>query len=294
MTTSLECRLLCASVTTDAVTKDGPITQQPTPYFGAAQFIDDPPVGFVGGTQAINACLVGTTIDGVVLAFRGTLSLVSPDHEQTIRDWINDLDAELVRGDGLPGLVHAGFWGSLDSLWPALLVEVLQRLTKGGPNAQLYVTGHSKGGAVADLAAMRFLIERGVRPMAYTYAAPHPGDEDFATAYGQHLQGIRYEYADDIVPLLPPSLAFREMFASVPFMQPYLHRFDLDYAPVGTLRYITKAGAIVPDSPTLRFQRYLRLAELIVAGGFEEIVADHNGDCGGGYMSAVCPQGVCP
>jgi hypothetical protein len=294
MTTSLECRLLCASMTTDAVTKDGPITLQPAPYFGAAQFVDDAPVGFVGGTQSINACLVGTTIDGVVLAFRGTLALDSPDHEQTIRDWINDLDAELVRGDGLPGLVHAGFWGSLDSLWPALLVEVLHRLTKGGPNTQLYVTGLSKGGAVADLAAMRFLIERGVRPTTYTYAAPHPGNEDFATAYDQHLQGVRYEYADDVVPLLPPSLAFREMFASLPFMQPYLHRFDLDYAPVGTLRYITKTKTIVPDSPTLRFQRYLSLAELIVAGDFQEIVAEHSGGCGSGYMSAVCPQGVCP
>lgn len=294
MTTSLECRLLCASMTTDAVTKDGPITLQPAPYFGAAQFVDDAPVGFVGGTQSINACLVGTTIDGVVLAFRGTLALDSPDHEQTIRDWINDLDAELVRGDGLPGLVHAGFWGSLDSLWPALLVEVLHRLTEGGPNTQLYVTGLSKGGAVADLAAMRFLIERGVRPTTYTYAAPHPGNEDFATAYDQHLQGVRYEYADDVVPLLPPSLAFREMFASLPFMQPYLHRFDLDYAPVGTLRYITKTKTIVPDSPTLRFQRYLSLAELIVAGDFQEIVAEHSGDCGSGYMSAVCPQGVCP
>lgn len=293
MTTSPQCRLLCASVTASAITQDGPITQQPAPYFGAAQFVDNPPVGFVGGTQAINACLVGTTIDGVVLAFRGTLPLDTPDHEQTIRDWINDLDAELVRGNGLPGLVHAGFWGSLDSLWPALVVEVQKRLTAGGASTQLYVTGHSKGGAVADLAAMRFVIERGLRPATYTYAAPHPGDEAFAAAFGQHLEGVRYEYADDIVPLLPPSLAFREMFVSVPFIQPYLHRFDLDYAPVGALRYITKAGSIIPDSPTLPFQRYLSLAELIVAGDFEEIVDDHDAACGSGYMSAVCPQGVC-
>jgi hypothetical protein len=294
MATSLECRLLCASVTAYSITSDGPITPHPPPYFDAAQFVDTPPVGFVGGNEAINACLVGTTIDGVVVAFRGTLPPASPDHEQTVRDWINDLDAELVRGGGLPRLVHAGFWGSLDSLWATLLPEVQTRLTKGGPDYQLYVTGHSKGGAVANLAAMRFLIERGMKAMAYTYAGPHPANEDFATAYGQHFNSVRYEYADDIVPLLPPSLAFRQMFASVPFMQPYLHRFDLDYAAVGTLRYITKAGSIIPDSPTLRFQRYLSLAELIVAGRFQEIVEDHRGGCEGGYMSAVCPQGVCP
>lgn len=290
MTTSPDCRLLCASMTASVVTSNGPITEQPAPYYAGAQFVDDPPLGFVGG---FNACLVGTTIDGVILAFRATLPL-QLDHEQTIRDWINDLDAELIRGDGLPGLVHAGFWAALDSLWSPVLLEVQRRLTESGPSTKLYVTGHSKGGAVADLAGMRFVVERGVSATIYTFAAPHPGDETFANAFADHLQATRYEYADDIVPLLPPSLAFREMFASVPFMQPYLHRFDLDYAPVGELRYITKEGNIVSDSPTLRFRRYLNLAELIVAGGFEEIVTDHRGACGGGYMNAVCPQGVCP
>ena len=83
MATSLECRLLCASVTAYSITNDGPITPHPPPYFDAAQFVDTPPVGFVGGNEAINACLVGTTIDGVVVAFRGTLPPASPDHEQT-------------------------------------------------------------------------------------------------------------------------------------------------------------------------------------------------------------------
>jgi hypothetical protein len=292
MSTSLECRLLCVSMTASSVTADGTVTLQP-PYFDAAQFVDDP-VGFVDGGDAINACLVGTTVDGVVLAFRGTLPPDSPDHEQAIRDWINDLDAELVRGDNLPGLVHAGFWGSLGSVWAKLLPEVQRRLTQSGPIRQLYVTGHSKGGAVANLAAIRFLIERGLDAKAFTYAGPHPGDEDFAVAYDQHIQSVRYEYADDIVPHLPPSLAFRHMFASVPFAKPYVHRLDLDYSVVGTLRYITQAGEIVPDSPTLRFERYMSLAELMVTGRFEEIVNDHSGGCGGGYMSAMCPQGVCP
>ncbi len=292
MATSLECRLLCASMTGYSITNDGPIAPQ-QPYFDAAQFLDDP-VGFVGGNEAINACLIGTTADGVVIAFRGTLPLDSPDSEQAIRDWINDLDAELVRGAGLPGLVHAGFWGSLDSLWVKILPEVQRRLTQSGPNSQLYVTGHSKGGAVANLAAMRFLIERGLGAKAFTYAAPHPGNEDFAAAYDGHIASVRYEYADDIVPHLPPNLAFRHMFASVPFAKPYVHRLDLDYSAVGTLRYITRAGKIVDDSPMLRFERYSNLAELMIIGGFEQIAEDHRGACGGGYMGAVCPLDVCP
>lgn len=291
MSTSLECRLLCVSLTANSITNDGPIARQ-QPYFDAAQFADDP-VGFVGGGDAINACLVGGTVDGVVLAFRGTSALDSPDHQQTVRDWINDMDAELVRGGGLPGLVHAGFWGSLDSLWGKLGPEVQRRLAQGGPSRQLYVTGHSKGGAMANLAAMRFLIERGLNAQVFTYAAPHVGDEDFATAYNEHIQGIRYEYANDIVPQLPPTVAFRQMFASVPFLKPYVSRLDLDYSAVGTLRYIRKSGAIVPDSTLLRFERFASLAELIVTDQFGEITGDHNGECGGGYMKAVC-SGVCP
>ncbi len=98
-----------------------------------------------------------------------------------------------MQGDGLPGLVHAGFWGSLDTLWAGLVPEVQRRLAQGGPNCQLYITGHSKGGSMANLAAMRFLIERGVGGKVYTYAAAHPGDEDFAAGYNVHIQSVRYE-----------------------------------------------------------------------------------------------------
>ena len=202
MATSLECRLLCASVTAYSINNDGPITQKPSPYFDAAQFVSDPPVGFVSGTDAINACLVGTTIDGVVLAFRGTLPSAGPDQEQTIRGWINDLDAELVRGDGLPGLVHAGFWGSLDSLWSAVVPEVQKRLTKDGLNSRLYVTGHSKGGAVANMAAMRFLIERGANAMVYTYAGPHPVTRNLRPLTISTLKVSAMNMPNDIVLLL--------------------------------------------------------------------------------------------
>jgi hypothetical protein len=266
----------------DSITDGGAIVPA-QPYFDAAQFIDDP-VGVVGGVGTINACLVGTTVDGVVLAFRGTLPF-NPDSEQAIHDWINDLDADLVHGGGLPGLVHAGFCGSVDSVWATLVTEVQNRLSQAGHN-HLYVTGHSKGGAMANLAAMRFLIEQRMAPDVYTYAAPHPGNQDFAAAYDKRIQGVRYEFADDIVAHLPPSLAFDRTFAFVSFVQ--------SYSAVGTLRYITKTDGIVSDSPTLPVERDVSLAKLMANGDFREIIEDHSGACGGGYMRAICPQGVCP
>ena len=66
-----------------------------------------------------------------------------------------------------------------------------RQLDAGGPNCKLYLTGHSKGGAMANLAAMRVHAERGVKAEVYTYAASHPGNEDFADAYDAQIESTR-------------------------------------------------------------------------------------------------------
>ena len=292
MATSLECRLLCTSVCAYGIQNDGTVAHD-QPYFDAIQFAHEPTARVAGGVE-INACLVGTNTDGVIVGFRGTLPPASPNHEQTIRDWMNDLNAELIHGGGLPGLVHEGFWDSLESLWPWLLPEVQSQLGDAAEGRRLYITGHSKGAALANLAAMRLKVEKGIGATVVTHAGPHPGNEDFAAAYNKLINSTRFEYADDIVPHLPPSLAFRHMFASVPFTEPYVHRLDLDYSSVGTLQYIERDGSIVDDSATLRFTRFESLARLIATLRFDEIVADHACRCGAGYMKGVCPTDVCP
>ncbi len=294
MSTTLACRLLCASVTAYSVQNDQTIVQCP-PYDQGVGFIQGP-VGFASGNEKINACLVGTNADGVIVAFRGTLPPRSPDHRQTLLDWINDFHAELITVDGLPGKVHEGFWGSLQSLWPQLVPEVKKQMSGDRP---LYITGHSKGGGMAHLAAMQLAVQEGLKATVCTFAGPHPGNEAFAAAYNQAMASTRYEYADDLVPHVPPSLAFRHMFTTIPLFHDdpriaaHFQRLDLDYAAVGTLQFINWDGAIVGDAPMLRFARFASLAKLIVRLGFETIVKDHDSRCGGGYMSAVCPTDVC-
>ncbi len=94
--------------------------------------------------------MVGETETEIIVAFRGTLPPTSnsPDQRQVLLDWLGDLDAFLVAGADLPGLVHQGFLGALDALWP----DVANAIT---PGKTLYFTGHSKGGAIANLAAAR-------------------------------------------------------------------------------------------------------------------------------------------
>src|SRR5262245_37992789 len=110
--TTLEGRLLCASACAYAVI-EGESSLDPEaalPYYAGVGFTQ-PPAAFQAGTEDINACLVGTTDDGVVVAFRGTLALDGPFTLPKLLDWVNDLNAKPVEGDGLPGQVHEGFLG---------------------------------------------------------------------------------------------------------------------------------------------------------------------------------------
>lgn len=292
--------MLCASRMAYAVTADSSPVPACPPYDTVAGFVTAP-IGFVSGPAGIDACLVGTNGDGVIVAFRGTLPPDSPNHEQTFDDWLNDLNSELVAQAGMQGRVHEGFWNAVDALWPALFSEVRRQLA-AGPGNPLYITGHSKGGAMADLAGARFALA-GMSGTVCTFAAAHPGNTAFAQFFGglgAIQSATRYEYADDIVPHLPPSLAFRHTLATVDKFAQFSNELatkatdDIDFSAVGVLRFIDWGGNVVGDSSTLPIERDLHVAELVVALQFDQIVQDHTIDCGGGYASAICPAGVCP
>jgi hypothetical protein len=171
----------------------------------------------------IDFALVGRFDEGIVVAFRGTLPPLdlSPDGMRIVNpdiygaavafDWRNNLNAPLVRhfavgAATLPGTIHRGFAESLAKLWGGVTAEV-DRLRDGDAAPHLYFTGHSKGGAIANLAAVcaRQTWE-GATVKSATFGAARAGDADFAAAY--RAAGIdchRYEVSDDIVPHLPPA-----------------------------------------------------------------------------------------
>jgi hypothetical protein len=295
---TLEGRLLCASVCCYAITGDGVLNIPATDFyatFAAGAGFAQPPVAFVGGDDLIDACLVGTLADGVVLAFRGTLPFDIHSH-QTLLDWLNDFNADPVNADGYPGTVHSGFLGALTPLRDRLVAEV-QRQRVGPAAAQpLLITGHSKGGAMAPLAAWRLHTALGIPVKVVTFAGARPGNLAFESAYDALIDHTRYEYADDIVPHLPPSQdGFLAVLSSLPLVGPRfagLKRFD--YKSVGTLRFIDWTGQIEGDSTSLEVERTLSLVSLIVRARFAQIGSDHAVVCGSGYMTAVCPTGVCP
>lgn len=261
--------------------------------------------------DGIDAYLYGETAEAAILAFRGTLPWrLTGRLPQILNDWLNNARSQWVAGQplGLPGQVHAGYAESLENLWQATggiasLLERIARAVAGG--RRFWVTGHSKGGALATLAAMK-LAGAGARALkpagVCTFGAPQTGNHAFATAFDRNYSGRawRFEYQDDIVPHLPPSaslwLALQAMLnrriglAGEPaWMSLSTETLELirenAYATVGQLHFIDWDNQLrIDDTAELRAERWRRLG-LALATALPELNRDHLPMRGYGYMN---------
>jgi hypothetical protein len=252
---------------------------------------------FVGGGNDINAALVGTNADGVVVAFRGTLppEPLPPDPTPIVRDWVQDFECEPIHAGWALGQVHKGFAAALETLWPAVCRRAGE-LLKTHATGRLYVTGHSKGGSMAYLAAARF-VDAGVidaeKLCVRTFEAAHPGDRTFADWFAaRKIDTARYEYGNDIVPHLAPSVAVRGLLGHADAFRGCLQSVGVvwDYVSPGQLRYIDRTLALRSENPEsfdTRMERLNDLGQCIFAGQAKELVADHSVRKGSGVWSAL-------
>ncbi len=108
--------------------------------------------------------------------------------------------------DGCPGKVHKGFRQSLDY---AGFKDELIKLIKdnGGATKKVWITGHSLGGAFAQLFAYT-LYKQNITPQGlYVYNSPHAGDQAFAAELDRILPNQRFqrfEFLDDPISCGPP------------------------------------------------------------------------------------------
>ncbi|ESL12119.1 lipase [Trypanosoma rangeli SC58] len=155
------------------------------------------------GTQAF----MGVSTSHIVVSFRGS---------QNIPNWIRDLDfyhTPYTKPNCTGCKVHDGFLISFASLQDRMW-QYLQDLVGAHPRLPVLITGHSLGGAMANLAAAEFAS----RPYAsgavprielYTFGAPRVGNAAFSDwllalfCSGGH-EMYRITHSRDPVPHLPP------------------------------------------------------------------------------------------
>jgi triacylglycerol lipase len=144
-----------------------------------------------------------------IIAFRGT---------QQTSEWIQNVLAQQVQHNDLSqfefeGKVHRGF-ATLYGPIADQVIEAAQQLDSSRP---IYITGHSLGASLANLAAMDVAIrlpELRNQLRLYTYAGPRVGDVAFAEAHSRLVpNNYRVVNMADSVPTAPPTSIGRLVFA---------------------------------------------------------------------------------
>lgn len=299
MTYPLDSRLLSVARQTYAILDDGPVPMVdagPAPTSSNAIGWTAPPYGVRSGPANDDAGLVGNIPEGIVVAIRGTTPpFTGQPPPQVIIDWASDALAVLLPAagspPGFPGDIHLGFYTSFMQLW-SKLGPAVKNVVASFPNQTIYVTGHSKGGAICPLVAWRLRQDYpGKRIVVRSFAAARVGDAVFAAAYNNGADHIRYEYGNDIVPHLPAETSIVGALGAPPLITMLLEHINPGYAAVGTLAYIQEDGTIIPASPTLKAQRIANIvAALSAPNGPEAIVACHDiSSPTAGYVRARYP-----
>ena len=145
--------------------------------------------------------------DVALLAFRGT---------SNPGQWLRDVRFFPV---GHPwGHVHTGFRDGVAAVESAL--AAFDNVAKKAAN--VWMIGHSLGGALALLAAARLKIKTGRAAALHTYGQPAVGLNDFAARCNVELAGTVWRFVNqsDIVARVPPSPLYRHVGAVKRIVRP--------------------------------------------------------------------------
>ena len=180
-----------------------------------------------------------------VLAFRGT--------ERSFKDIKTDINAQLisVEFNGKTALMHSGFYSQFESIGE----EIKQALARDEvKDTQLFITGHSLGGALA-ITAVKFLASN-ITGACYTFGSPPVGtktfDNDIKTPIYRIVNHI------DIVPRLPnPTLVhIIDLIVKVISRGAGIIGFAQLISPIKDSAWYKKSARILHDSLKYRQSGY--------------------------------------
>jgi len=138
--------------------------------------------------------------------------------------WQENIDASFIEGPfGQGDRVHRGFNIGIANE----IKNIESKITDvGNENAPVLLTGHSLGGAIANLAAAYLFIKKHPVHSVYTFGAPRVGCKNFKDIYNKFDCGRSFRIVNrhDIVSRIPPRM--------------------LRYKHVGKLYYLNSEGKI--------------------------------------------------
>ena len=128
-----------------------------------------------------------------VIVFRGSAEAL---------DWLGNFETNRITIPGTSAQVHSGFWNAADSVY----ADIVADLAAFRGTRSVWVTGHSLGGAVAQLTAFRLRRDNHVPSASLvTFGAPSVGSTGFGTLFSSvgSLAYQRWVHLDDPVPYVP-------------------------------------------------------------------------------------------
>lgn len=210
--------------------KDGkfPTNYKTNPHYSLGKFVDNL-YEYSGNSEFLNAAISSQgSLTNVVNAnniHAGYVGVMETDHKNLViafrgtegaMDWVNDFIAyQTSFAPHGQGNVHVGFYLGLQTI-ATQLIKTMHRLLAEHDIKTIYITGHSKGGALATLMSIMVqnsLIEHRIGEKypihVITFGAPRVGDATFKAHYT--MKHDRYEAFLDFVPHLPFSEKEKEL-----------------------------------------------------------------------------------
>ncbi|AEJ02527.1 lipase class 3 [Nitrosomonas sp. Is79A3] len=271
--------------------------------------------GGVFSDEDINAAILVKIPGGAIVAFRGTKA--SP------QDWLHNIFLTSIenvsQGTLFDGGRHYGFNQSLDSLKKEIIKDKNIWLPFENQSGEsLYITGHSKGGALATGATVDFAEQfPGKKIETYIFEAAR-----FFTAKGandKHNKPLldkiwRFEYQYDLVPHVPlgkvtydflleherPLAYLAEKFKlpedSIKSWAKKVEDNNINFVSVGKLAYVDGSDQLAffptvqPDQIDLKYYRTRFIKSLgmtaMEMGNMGHFVKEQHSDCYLGYLKA--------
>lgn len=136
------------------------------------------------------------------IVFRGTRTPLEWFRNSEIKQTTFD---SLGRGNTTQGFsrIFTALWSSIEQILSQENINTLDN--NGNPTLNIFITGHSLGGALATLCAAKVKDEyKNPRPILYTFASPRVGDLEFASKFQDlQIQSFRIANTEDIVSTVP-------------------------------------------------------------------------------------------